>query len=111
VIPIDPTFAVRGGQWSVGLGDAAIPGIPGAGGADAAGKAGNGFGGMLADQVGALEKLQTDAASGSRALAAGHADPTEVVMAVERARLGMQLASQIRTKAVEAVQDIFHTQV
>jgi flagellar hook-basal body complex protein FliE len=111
VIPVDPTFAIRGGEWSVGLGDAAIPGIPGAGGADAAGQAGKGFGGMLADQVGALDKLQTDAASGSRALAAGNADPTEVVMAVERARLGMQLASQIRTKAVEAVQDIFHTQV
>ena len=110
-MPIDPTFAVRGGEWSVGLGDAAIPGIPGAGGADAAGKSGNGFGGMLADQIGALDKLQADAATGSRELAAGNADPTEVVMAVERARLGMQLASQIRTKAVEAVQDIFHTQV
>jgi flagellar hook-basal body complex protein FliE len=110
-MPIDPTFAVRGADWSVGLGDTAIPGIPGASETGAAGKDGNGFGGMLADQIGALEKLQTDAAEGSRALAAGNADPTEVVMAVERARLGMQLASQIRTKAVEAVQDIFHTQV
>ena len=110
-MPIDPTFAVRGGEWSVGLGDAAIPGLPGAGGTDAAGAGGKGFGGMLADQIGALDKLQTDAAAGSRALAAGNADPTEVVMAVERARLGMQLASQIRNKAVEAVQDIFHTQV
>jgi flagellar hook-basal body complex protein FliE len=109
-MPIDPTMAIRGGEWSVGgLGDAA--GIPGAGGADGADKAGKSFGGVLADQVGALEKLQTDAATGSRQLAAGNADPTEVVMAVERARLGMQLASQIRTKAVEAVQDIFHTQV
>ena len=32
-------------------------------------------------------------------------------MAVERAQLSMQLASQIRTKLVEAAQDIFHTQV
>ena len=110
-MPIDPTLAVRGGEWSVGLGDAAIPGIPGAGATDAAGASGKSFGGVLANQIGALEKLQTDAAEGSRALAAGNADPTEVVMAVERARLGMQLASQIRTKAVEAVQDIFHTQV
>ena len=38
-------------------------------------------------------------------------DPTAVVMAVERAQLSMQLAGQIRTKAVEAAQDIFHTQV
>ena len=32
-------------------------------------------------------------------------------MAVERARLSMQLAAQLRTKSVEAIQDIFHTQV
>ena len=36
-------------------------------------------------------------------------DPTEVVMAVERAQLAMQLASQVRTKAVEAAQALtFH---
>jgi len=105
---IDPTMAIRGGEWSIGgLGtDGAI----GAGGA--AGGSGSGFGGMLADQIGALEKLQTNAATGAQQLAAGTAaDPTQVVMDVEKARLGMQLASQIRTKAVEAVQDIFHTQV
>ena len=109
LIPIDPSFAAGGGDWSVGgLGDGGIatdsPPAGGAGTSD--------FGGMLADQIGQLEKLQTDAAEGSRQLAAGTAaDPTEVVMAVERARLSMQLASTIRTKAVEAVQDIFHTQV
>ena len=32
-------------------------------------------------------------------------------MAVERAQLSMQLASQIRNKLVEAAQDIFHTQI
>ena len=32
-------------------------------------------------------------------------------MAVERAQLSMQLAGQIRTKAVEAAQEIFRTQV
>jgi len=32
-------------------------------------------------------------------------------MALERARLSMQLAGQIRTKALEAFSDIFHTQV
>jgi flagellar hook-basal body complex protein FliE len=32
-------------------------------------------------------------------------------VAVERAQLAMQLASQLRTKGVEALQDIFHTQV
>jgi flagellar hook-basal body complex protein FliE len=52
------------------------------------------------------------AAGAAQALASGQAtDPTAVVMAVERAQLAMQLAGQIRTKAVEAAQDIFHTQV
>jgi flagellar hook-basal body complex protein FliE len=108
---IDPTMAVRGGEWSIG-GLGADGGIPVGGGAGTGGASGSGFGGVLADQIGALEKLQTGAAEGSQALAAGTAaDPTAVVMAVEKARLGMQLASQIRTKAVEAVQDIFHTQI
>jgi len=96
-MPIDPTMAVRGGEWSVGLGEPTAGAKP----SGANGSGGGGFGGMLANQIGALEK----------ALAAGHADPTQVVMAVEKARLGMQLASQIRTKAVEAIQDVFHTQV
>jgi flagellar hook-basal body complex protein FliE len=30
-------------------------------------------------------------------------------MAAERARLSMQLASTLRTKAVEAFSDVFHT--
>jgi flagellar hook-basal body complex protein FliE len=32
-------------------------------------------------------------------------------MAVERAQLAMQLAGQLRTKGVEALNDIFHTTV
>jgi flagellar hook-basal body complex protein FliE len=67
---------------------------------------------MLSQSLGSLAKTQTDAADAAQALATGAAeDPTAVVMAVERAQLAMQLASQIRTKAVEAAQDIFHTQV
>ena len=56
--------------------------------------------------------MQVEAAHGAQELAAGTAqDPTAVVMAVERAQLSMQLAAQVRTKLVEAAQDIFHTQV
>jgi flagellar hook-basal body complex protein FliE len=107
-IPVDPSFAVSGGDWAVTFGDGGIPAAPGAPGA----AGGSDFGGMLADQIGALEKTQTAAAKGARELAAGTAtDPTAVVMAVERARLSMQLASTLRTKAVDAIQDIFHTQV
>ncbi len=67
---------------------------------------------MLSSSIQSLAETQTEAAGAAQALATGQAtDPTAVVMAVERAQLAMQLASQIRTKAVEAAQDIFHTQV
>ena len=113
ILPIDPSIANAGSEWSVGsvgtpsdlsqLDQTVQP--AGAGGQ-------GGFGGMLTNAISSLEKSQTDAAGASQSLVAGTAtDPTQVVMAVERARLGMQLASQIRNKAVEAYTDIFHTQV
>ena len=99
-MPVDPSMAVGGAEWQI------APLEP------AQGPSGTGFGGMLGQALESLGKSQTEAAEGARALAAGTADdPTAVVMAVERAQLSMQLASQIRTKLVEAAQDIFHTQV
>jgi flagellar hook-basal body complex protein FliE len=101
--PIDPSFSVTGPEWSVGT----------AGPLDGTQQAGTeGFGGMLSNAISSLEKTQTDAATASQQLATGQAtDPTQVVTAVERARLAMQLASQIRTKSVESYNDVFHTQV
>ncbi|HEV3001108.1 MAG TPA: flagellar hook-basal body complex protein FliE [Solirubrobacteraceae bacterium] len=70
------------------------------------------FASELGKQIGALADLQAEGAAASQALATGTAtDPAGVVMAVERARLSMQLASQLRTKGVEAVNEIFRTQV
>ena len=67
---------------------------------------------MLGNQLGKLDDHQDEAAAGVPGARHRQAtDPTPVVMAVERARLSMQLASQIRTKAVEATHDIFQTQV
>ena len=108
--PIDPSMAAMGAEWQVPGIDGNMPGAGAAGGAtDVPGAS---FGDMLSNQVQNLQGLQNDAAQQSTALATGQAaDPSQVVMAVERARLGMQLASQIRTKLVEAQQDIFHTQV
>jgi flagellar hook-basal body complex protein FliE len=101
-MPVDPSMAISGPEWQI------APLEP----AQAPGESGTGFGGMLGDALDSLAQTQTDAAAGAQALAAGTAqDPTAVVMAVERAQLSMQLASQIRTKLVEAAQDIFHTQV
>jgi flagellar hook-basal body complex protein FliE len=101
-MPIDPTFAVSGADWNIAPVDPA----------QGAQSTGTGFGDMLGQSLQSLAASQTEAATASQALATGQAsDPTAVVMAVERAQLAMQLASQIRTKAVEAAQDIFHTQV
>ena len=99
-MPIDPSLAVGGADWSIAPVEPSQPAT------------GSGFGDMLGQSLQSLAASQTEAASASQALATGQAsDPTAVVMAVERAQLAMQLASQIRTKAVEAAQDIFHTQV
>jgi flagellar hook-basal body complex protein FliE len=110
-LPIDPSVASAASEWSIpSISDATTEGA-GAGAVQGAGK-GSGFGSMLADQLGKLEATQNEAADAAQALATGQAtDPEAVVMAVERARLSMQLASTLRNKAVEAVNDVFHTQV
>jgi len=102
-------------EWSIGpIGDieaiepgaelGALEGTPDA--------AGGGFSSVLGEQLTALADLQAEGAEASQALATGTAtDPASVVMAVERARLSMQLASQLRTKGVEAINEIFRTQV
>ncbi len=107
-LPIDPSMVTGGGEWAVqGIGD----GANGAGAAAESGS-GSGFGGMLVEQLGKLEASQNAAADASQALATGQAaNPEAVVMAVERARLSMQLASTLRSKATEAFNDVFHTQV
>jgi flagellar hook-basal body complex protein FliE len=111
-MPVDPAMLARGPEWSVGD----VGGMGGVGGVDQSGATptagGGGFGAVLGQELGKLADLQSQAAQASLDLAAGTApDANAVVMAVERARLSMQLASQVRTKSVEALQDIFHTQV
>jgi flagellar hook-basal body complex protein FliE len=105
-MPVDPSFAVTGAEWR-------IDGLPAPGETAAPEESGGAsFGDMLGRSLQSLSATQTEAAEAAQALATGQAeDPAAVVMAVERAQLAMQLASQIRTKAVEAAQDIFHTQV
>jgi flagellar hook-basal body complex protein FliE len=106
-LPIDTSMLTSGSDWNVG----SVEGSSGAGAAGAAPSSGggSGFGSVLTDK---LEGVQNDAAKASQDLATGQAsDPEAVVMAVERARLSMQLASTLRTKAVEAFSDVFHTQV
>ena len=109
-MPVDPITAmgVAGTEWNIAIPDAPA-GVDGV--APASGES-SGFGGMLTKQLEGLQGLQTDAAAQSQALATGTAeDASQVVMAVEKARLSMQLAASLRDKGVESFQEIFRTQV
>ncbi len=87
-------------------------GVEGASGAEAAGGEGGGFSSALDSAISSLEQTQNNASNASQALATGTlSDPESAVVTVEEAQLAMQLASQIRTKATEAAQQIFQTQV
>jgi flagellar hook-basal body complex protein FliE len=110
---IPPVSSLGGSQWSVGnVGGLDQLDVADTGAATSSTGAGAGFGSILANQLGALSSQQQAASAASRSLADGTAtDPETAVMAVERAQLSMQLASQLRTKGVEALSDLFHTSV
>jgi flagellar hook-basal body complex protein FliE len=116
------TPATPGAEQAAGTGSIAgvgsTEGITGTSGAanagveGAAGGASGGFGDALNQAISSLEQTQTSADGAAQALATGTAaNPESAVVTVEDAQLAMQLASQIRTKAVEAAQQIFQTQV
>jgi flagellar hook-basal body complex protein FliE len=89
----------------------AAPAAPDAGtGADSGGE--GGFGSALTKAVGRLEASQAEASTQSQQLATGEAqDITSVVLATERASLELQLATQLRNKAVDAYQELFRMQI
>lgn len=106
---VPPVGGLGGGLASVQAEGLAQAGQA-SGGTEAA--SGGGFGDALTEAVSSLEKTQQSGDSASQALATGKvADPQAAVVTVEDAQLAMQLAAQIRTKATEAVQTIFQTQV
>ena len=73
---------------------------------------GAGFGQALGNAIGELVKTQQGADAQSQALATGQtSDVAAVAMGVERASLSMQLAVQVRDKAVNAYHEIFRMQV
>ena len=73
---------------------------------------GGGFGSMLTNAITSLNDSQTTASSDSVALATGQAsDVTSVVADVEKANLEMQLAVQVRNKAVDAYEEIMRMQI
>ena len=88
------------------------PGAQASNGAEAVGGGSGGFGGALTEAISSLEGSQLSASSAAQGLATGTVkNPESAVVTVEDAQLAMDLASQLRTKATEAVQNIFATQV
>ena len=70
------------------------------------------FGSALSEAIASLDSSQQAAAGAAQELALGTVkDPEQAVMTVEDAQMSMDLAAQIRSKATEAMQTIFQTQV
>jgi flagellar hook-basal body complex protein FliE len=96
-------------------GTGGVEGATGVEGAAATGTstgAEGGFGSALTNAISSLDQSQQSASAAAQGLATGTvSDPESAVVTVEEAQLAMQLASQIRTKATEAAQQIFQTQV
>jgi len=97
-------------EWSVGSvgGIGQDPSSPATGATGADGS----FGSALTGAICSLEQTQNNATTSAQQLATGQlTDPTQAITSVENASLAMDLASQIRTKLVDAVNTVFQTQV
>ena len=103
--PIGPS------EWSVGSGGS-VGQDPSAAVNGATGSGDGRFGGALTGAINSLEQTQANATTASQQLATGQlTDPTQAITSVENASMAMDLASQIRTKLVNAVDTVFQTQV
>ena len=99
-------------EWGVGS-VGSTPGVTQDANAVAGTTGGDGsFSGTLTNAISSLEQTQVQGTTAAQGLATGQvSDPTQAITAVENASLAMDLASQIRTKLVDATQNIFQTQV
>lgn len=80
-------------------------------GGQAAGDSGVAFKDLLADAVAQVNSLQQAADVKATQLAAGSGAVDEVMIAVQKADLALQLTMQIRNKLVDAYQEIARMQV
>jgi flagellar hook-basal body complex protein FliE len=105
---MDPIISAiaKGPEFRIdGPGDVASPAKPGATGL-------GGFGAALTDSLGKLDSMHATADEQARLLATGKTDDVAAVATeIERASLAMQLAVQIRNKAVESYHELFRMPV
>ena len=79
---------------------------------DVAAPGGAAFGNLFSEALGRLNQLQQEADSAATSLAAGEqVDVHDVMIAVQKADLGFQLAIQVRNKLVEAYQEVMRITV
>ncbi|MBT9172556.1 MAG: Flagellar hook-basal body complex protein FliE [Syntrophomonadaceae bacterium] len=98
VMPVNPFVPVMMQQPEAGRE------LPPAGAAD--------FSQMLRGALAEVNKLQQDAAEAARNLVLGEAqDVHQVMIAMEQARLAMQLTVQLRNRLVEAYQEVSRMQI
>jgi flagellar hook-basal body complex protein FliE len=97
-------------EWGVGgVGSVAQNGTAGTAGT---GSGDGSFGSALSGAINSLETSQANATTASQQLATGQlTDTTQAITSVENASLAMDLASQVRTKLVDAVNQVFETQM
>lgn len=70
------------------------------------------FGEMLANSLAEVNSLQTEANSAIQKLASGQSkDIHETLMAVEKAEIAFKTMNQIRSKVIEAYQEVMRMQV
>ncbi|MEI2702457.1 MAG: flagellar hook-basal body complex protein FliE [Baekduia sp.] len=113
-MPIDGASGIGAGsgEWAITNGPSKAEWTTDQVAEGAASDSGVSFGSILSSQLANLQTTQTEAAKAAQALATGEStDPSAAIVAVDRARLSMQMASTIRQKSLEAIQDVLRTQI
>jgi flagellar hook-basal body complex protein FliE len=73
------------------------------------GESGAGFDQMLQEALGRISQVQSDAERAVQELASG--DPTEAIVAMEKADMNFQLMVEVRNKLISAYQTVMNMQV
>jgi flagellar hook-basal body complex protein FliE len=70
----------------------------------------NGFEDLMQEAIGKLSQVQTDAETAVKELATG-GDPSQAILAMEKADMNFQLMVEVRNKLITAYQQIMNMQV
>ena len=79
-------------------------------GVSGAKEAGKGFEDMMQEAIGTISQVQTDADKAVKELASG-GDPTQAIIAMEKADMNFQMMVEVRNKLISAYQQVMNMQV